>query len=327
MKNKEKGMITVEASIVLVIFLSMMAAMVTVIKIHIVHNKVQYAISQTANRYSSYLYLYEGLGINDMMKKLDKNIDIATEDLNETSKDIHDVIDTGDKIVDEGKKVYSDGKEFLANQSQLVDNIISIIDQLGAVGGYIGNADFEGLESSVSGIENSYNSAESNLGNMRDSYSSAAASVDVIKADYATLKSQLNQTGSDMKEWADKIKENPYSLLLTIIYAAADELEDQAKGRLSELLCGVMTSNYIDDKELTACGVEDGYEGLDFEGSNFFNTIRASESSKTDNVEIDIVVTYKVKVAFPLIPLEDNELTIIQCCSEFAWCGTSDTVG
>ena len=59
--KSENGFITIEATFSLVMFIAAAACMVSLINIFILHNRIQYAITQTANQLSTYMYIYDGL--------------------------------------------------------------------------------------------------------------------------------------------------------------------------------------------------------------------------------------------------------------------------
>lgn len=93
------GSIVIEATIVLVIFIAVIASIIIFIPIFMVHNKMQFAITQAANELSSYTYVYAAFGL----KEVDENIGNDAE--NNTA--------SADKTAGDSLKAVSDAMGFI----------------------------------------------------------------------------------------------------------------------------------------------------------------------------------------------------------------------
>lgn len=139
----EKGMVVVECTISFTIFLMVVIAIIYLINIFMVHNKVQFAINSAANELASYSYLYQALGVRGAEKTLDSDGSPYTGKIDEAQAQ---VVDTLIKI--EG--TYSDGKELVTN-AQNVDlseeYISGIVDQTKKLGNDIDETKNSAIES------------------------------------------------------------------------------------------------------------------------------------------------------------------------------------
>ncbi|MBR4960946.1 MAG: pilus assembly protein, partial [Clostridia bacterium] len=69
MKKDEKGMMVVEALISFTAFILVCIGIVFMIKIFMLHNRVQYAINAAARELSTYTYIYDALGLRDAERR------------------------------------------------------------------------------------------------------------------------------------------------------------------------------------------------------------------------------------------------------------------
>lgn len=118
MKN-ESGMMVVEAALSFVVFIMVCLAIVFLINIFTVHNRIQFAINSAAKEIASCTYLTEVLGLREAMKT------VASD-----GKPYMDKIDdTTDQVVDSLNQIqnlYSDGQTVVENASSLELNQDSI---------------------------------------------------------------------------------------------------------------------------------------------------------------------------------------------------------
>ena len=306
MNTKQKGMITIEASLTLIMFITVMACMVTAINIFIVHNKVQYAITQTSNRLSMYLYLYDALGVKDVTDKIGDNIDQATENLNDTSKQ-------SSIMIDDTMKMLKDLLD-ITSITDSVDHTYGGISQAGQAANDLASGDLSAIDD-ISGGLDAFGQG------ITETEDSIKKYVDKMKIDYKTVKEQGTNVKNSLSEWGKKIKENPYTLVMTLIYVCAEQAMDGVEGEISENICRAFMTQYLDDSDLAGVGVKGGIDSLDFTGTNIFKRLKKSDTEYFDNVRIEIFVTYDVKLPFPFLPLSDNTMHMIQNSSSAAWTG------
>lgn len=69
-KENESGMMVVEAVLSFTVFIMVVSAIVYLITIFTLHNKVQFAINSAAHELASYTYLYQATGLRDADQKI-----------------------------------------------------------------------------------------------------------------------------------------------------------------------------------------------------------------------------------------------------------------
>ena len=97
LKEEQKGMMVVEAVITFTVFLMVVIAIIYLINVFIIHNKIQFAMNTAAHELASYSYIYQALGIRGAEQQIDadgKPYDTATQ-----------VVDTLNKIQTLSKSV------------------------------------------------------------------------------------------------------------------------------------------------------------------------------------------------------------------------------
>jgi hypothetical protein len=122
----ESGMMVVECTISFTIFLMIVIAIIYLINIFTVHNKIQFAINSAANELSSYSYLYQALGVRGAEQTVDADGKTYTSKIDDTQAQ---VIDTLTQI----ETTFSDGKELadgVSNPELSEDYISNIEDSL-----------------------------------------------------------------------------------------------------------------------------------------------------------------------------------------------------
>ena len=141
-RNRERGMITVEAVLSLVPFILLVMGIISFINIFMVHNKIQYAMFQSANELSAYTYFYEAFGVRAADLKLKADIDKETQELdtaiddttsfldqlsaldnsvkNAQNSDITNVYENVSNVVMEGQNTVDAGK-------QAADSIVTLV--------------------------------------------------------------------------------------------------------------------------------------------------------------------------------------------------------
>ncbi len=85
-------MMVVEAVMSFTIFLMVVLAVISLINIFILHNKIQFAMNSAAREMASYSYLYQVLGIRAAEEQLDKDGGKYTEPIDNTATQVVDTI-------------------------------------------------------------------------------------------------------------------------------------------------------------------------------------------------------------------------------------------
>lgn len=125
-KMNEKGSLTVEATIVLPVFMIAVFLVINVMNILMLHNRIQFAINASAHELASYSYVYSVTGIKSAVETMESAGDPYTSKIDETSnnilecldaiqnlnsvEDIGNVKESGQKSVESVKDLLSDPK-------------------------------------------------------------------------------------------------------------------------------------------------------------------------------------------------------------------------
>lgn len=180
----------------------------------------------------------------------------------------------------------------------------------------------DNLESKFNeGTEDSKQLAEDTIdgvGIMMDSLAGAGASAESgdFEAMFSEIKTGATSAKSLVTKYADGLKNNPKGFILGMGKMAANELKEEGKVILAQILAKVfMEKNLMSspnddpDRYLKNYGVVDGMDGLDFN----YTTFLAYGNSN----EIQLVCTYDVKV-IQLLGIDFN-FKIRQCSKTTAW--------
>lgn len=95
LKEEQKGMMVVEAVITFTVFLMVVIAIIYLINVFIVHNKIQFAMNTAAHELASYSYLYQALGIRGAEQQIASDGAAYTVPIDDTATQ---VVDTLNKI-------------------------------------------------------------------------------------------------------------------------------------------------------------------------------------------------------------------------------------
>lgn len=99
--NKNKGAVTIEATISLTAFLFMFIMLYSIINICRAQATIQVAINATAKELSQYSYLYSITGLHDSMKNVAEGAEGTKQDVNEVAKNVSQVF-SGIQTIKEG---------------------------------------------------------------------------------------------------------------------------------------------------------------------------------------------------------------------------------
>lgn len=152
--KNECGMLTVEATLVLVPFLMVILGIISVINIYMVHNRIQYAIFQVGSELSAYTYFYEALSIRAGDKAVQGDADVATAEVDKmidytsqfmentiSAKDsyteiynsksfedlennINDAEEKTDAVIESGKEVWNQGTYMIHNPETIIQGVV-----------------------------------------------------------------------------------------------------------------------------------------------------------------------------------------------------------
>ena len=161
---EESGMMVVEAVLSFTVFLMVVTAIVFLINIFTIHNKVQFAINSAAHEISAYSYLYQALGIRsaeqmieadgrkdagaikntvaDVVESLNQiqnlgretgeltgdlqELALSAESLNKIGEQVEQITSDAEKTAESVEKTVKDVKELLGDEDSLMVGMIYI---------------------------------------------------------------------------------------------------------------------------------------------------------------------------------------------------------
>lgn len=110
--KEQKGMMVVEAVLTFTVFLMVVVAIIYLINIFIIHNKIQFAINSAAHEMASYSYIYQALGIRAGEEKLDSDGRPYIKPIDNT---VTQVVDSMNKI----QGLYTDSQDMQTSLQEL----------------------------------------------------------------------------------------------------------------------------------------------------------------------------------------------------------------
>lgn len=117
-RQREKGMITVEAVLSLIHFIIVILGIISFINLFMVHNKIQFAIQQMGNELSCYTYFYQAFGIRAADMELNSEMDKQTVKVDKALEDVESFFTAVDKL---GTSVGNVNNSSLSNLQELAD--------------------------------------------------------------------------------------------------------------------------------------------------------------------------------------------------------------
>ncbi len=108
LKTSQRGSIVVEASISLVIFIGIMAFLINLTNLYIVHDRVQYVLTQTVRELSAYSYLYSVSGLQEKHDSFLEKAGTEAQSVNESAKNLNTLWDSVNTLTSAFGKTQSD---------------------------------------------------------------------------------------------------------------------------------------------------------------------------------------------------------------------------
>ncbi|MBR6308598.1 MAG: pilus assembly protein [Lachnospiraceae bacterium] len=98
LNTREKGMITVEATVSLTVFILVCLGVISFINIFIVHSRIQYAMYQAEKELSAYTYIYEASGFRPLDEDAQNKMIKAKEPIDKTAEAVLNMMDQVEKM-------------------------------------------------------------------------------------------------------------------------------------------------------------------------------------------------------------------------------------
>lgn len=289
-KSSDSGMIVIEASISLTIFILVVAMLIYLMNIFTLQNKVQFSINAAAHKAAMYSYLYQATSLRKAEQVVNKDFDEHTQ------KDVN----TLNQIDDSVKKT----QELVPQLQDTLSDIQSALGDAGQTTNDLKNFDFS------TGV----GTMQSDINALKTDYEKITGDVNKLKNDadgaYASYKKSFNM--------AKERFSNMDSTLAGLAYFAFDTGSNFLKNLIGAGLAKGLTESCFDaddydsaDQYLKAHGVADGMDGLDFSGSTVF--------WDADYSLIDFVVEYDVDLGFAKLILLKPTIHMVQRVVLPAW--------
>lgn len=230
-KDENRGSITVEAAIVLPVFICVAISLAMLIKLVYVHDIIQHSINEAANELAAYAYIYH---VSDLQKIDDTIQDNMDENSEQAEEHISVVVDAFGTL----EKAYNTGSEFVEDANNAVESESSFASKAEQILNQAGDLYIDGQQLTQQGID-SINS----------------------------LSKVFEDIGKDPKKEAESIawmlSKGIYSDVKTI--AAVPLVKFTVKRYLQNATTGDV------NKRLKMLNISNGFEGLDFYQSTFFS--------------------------------------------------------
>ncbi|MCD7807109.1 MAG: hypothetical protein LUH19_07190 [Lachnospiraceae bacterium] len=141
-----------------------------------------------------------------------------------------------------------------------------------------------------------------------------------VQSQLSSLNTSVSEAGTSVKEAAASVKSlfsDTNGLIAGIIYMGVSGATYTLRSIVGTAAAQALTEKYLKqgsqsaDAYLKGMGVQDGYSGLDFDGSTLF--------CDSDGKIVDIVVEYDIDLSFLQLVLPQSTLHVVQRVSVAGW--------
>ena len=122
MKKDERGMIVVEATLSLTVFVVVLGAIIMLTNLFTIHNKIQYAITQAAAEIASYGYLYDAFNLRAADQQV--NADGASQ-----AGAVDDTVTQVIESIDALQQLYGSGQALVSGDAGSMDTAMNTLAQ------------------------------------------------------------------------------------------------------------------------------------------------------------------------------------------------------
>ncbi len=129
MPDNESGMMIVEAVISFTVFLMVVIAIVYLINIFTLHNRIQFAINSAAHELASYTYVYQALGVRSMEQKVHSDGAPYAGAIDDTTTQVVDSLNKIQGLYQDAEQLGNDLQEITLSQ-EYQDKIQGQVDNL-----------------------------------------------------------------------------------------------------------------------------------------------------------------------------------------------------
>ncbi|HYE08620.1 MAG TPA: hypothetical protein VEF53_00420 [Patescibacteria group bacterium] len=271
-KHYSRGSITIEAAIVLPVFICVVISLAMLIKLVYIHDIIQHSIDEAANELAAYAYIYHISDIKEIDDSIQENLGEHAEQAEEHIEAVVDAFDTLENV-------YTRGSDFVEEVDSTISSETSFISKANQVINQASKSYREGQQISQQGID-----AVNNL-----------------------------------YEVFEEVGKNPKAEAESLAWMLSKGLYSDAKTIIAVPVVKYTVKKYLQkpesedlDSTLRKLNVYNGFNGLDFYSSTFFQ----------ENEDIDIVVKYRVELPLPVQVLP--EIYMVQRSTARAWLNGGD---
>lgn len=256
MSNKKRlsGAITVEAAIVLPIFICVVISLAMLIKLIYIHDVIQHAIDEAANELATYSYIYH------------------VSDLQEIDTSVQDTIEDNAAQANNHTETFIDAYDTIGNTVQAGNDAATDIIEASSSQGSFGNK------------------AEAILEHASDTYSIGEQLTKENMQSIKALEQVFNEAGKDPRKEAESIA----WMLSNGIYSDAKAIiaVPIVKQTIKKYLMQDGYNDI--DKRLKKLNIYGGFNGLDFYSSTFFKNNQDIDIIVKYKIELPLPISIKL---------------------------------
>jgi len=177
---EEDGMMVVEAVLTFTVFLVVVLAIIYLINVFTIHNRIQFAIHSAAHELAAYTYLYQALGVRSAEKAIEEDGSQYTGAIDDTVSQVMDTLNKIQGLQGDVTQLGNDLHEIELSQEYL-DRIQGQLDSIAE------DADqtLESAQKSVEDVTNLFSDADSLIAGVI--YMGASGASYAVKSVGATL--------------------------------------------------------------------------------------------------------------------------------------------
>lgn len=128
LKKDQNGMMVVEAVLSFTVFIVAVLAIVFLIDIFIIHNKIQFALNSSAHELASYSYMYQVFGVRSADQTLGKDGEEFTNPIDATASQTVDFLNKLQTFKESAANVQNSASQFEWNPSTWYEHGQDVVD-------------------------------------------------------------------------------------------------------------------------------------------------------------------------------------------------------
>ena len=301
----KKGMVTIEASLILVMFMAFYIALLSFFDVYKTYTIVQNALNQSAKEIAQYAYIIKVMNLEDTGKETKKRAEAFKDETKDTINTIGVFLDTSQSGLLEAIK---SSKEVSKDTIALGKGISSDINE---TGNRIGNPKYSELEN----ISVTLDKIEKRQKEIEELRKKTESSVEEIKRKSEEINVAYEDMSTKVSNYSEKYFKDPRSFIKEMQVLGKDMAFDAAKSVLIYPITLGLMNKYLSvysDKDFINMGIVGGKSGINYWGSNMF----------VRDYDICLVASYKCRFSLPF--LDKIELNVRNTALTRAWIGDKE---